>query len=115
MASTEWQIALLERRIAHIDNERKDSFRICVGSGSNEQDLVGVADIIFPISSAEYGSKLSQTTGPSARSANDLTASNIQPDKVLLYNFSICVSLCDSAYVIDIMEPDDGLGDFFML
>ena len=40
---------------------------MCVGSGSNEQDLVGVAEIIFPISSAEYGSKLSKTAGDGGR------------------------------------------------
>ena len=45
----------------------RNSFRICVGSGSNEQDLVGVAEIIFPISSAEYGSKLAKTAGDDDR------------------------------------------------
>ena len=46
---------------------RRNSFRICVGSGSNEQDLVGVAEIIYPISLAEYGSKLSKTAGDDGR------------------------------------------------
>ena len=45
----------------------RNSFRICIGSESNEQDLVGVAEIIFPISSAEYGSKLSKIAGDDGR------------------------------------------------
>ena len=45
----------------------RNSFRICVGSGSNKQGLFGVAEIIFPISSTEYGSKLSKTADDDGR------------------------------------------------
>ena len=58
VALTERKTSLFERRIAHIDNERKDLWKV---------DLVGVAEIIFRISSAEYGSKLSKTAGDDGR------------------------------------------------
>ena len=68
-------VALTERQTAlvlHIStmNGRtsgRNSFRICVGSGFSEQDLVGIAEIIFSISSADSGSKLSKTAGVDSR------------------------------------------------
>ena len=71
VALTERQTALLEGRIAHIDNKRKDLWKellqdIC-RQWVSQQDLVGVAEIIFPISLAKYGSKMSKTAGDDGR------------------------------------------------
>ena len=53
----------------------KNSFKICVGSGSSAQDLVAVAMIIFCISSAVYGSKLLNTVGDGRRLDSTVTPS----------------------------------------
>ena len=45
----------------------RNSFMTCVGSGSSEHDLAAVAEIIFRMTSAVYGSNLLKTAGDGGR------------------------------------------------
>ena len=59
-------------------NERrsgKNSFNICVGSGSSAQDLVAVATINFCISSDVYDSNLLNKAGDGGRLDSTVTPS----------------------------------------
>ena len=53
----------------------KNSFKICVGSGSSAQDLVAVAMIMFCMSSAVYSSNLLNTAGDGGRLDSTVTPS----------------------------------------
>ena len=86
----------------------RNSFRICVGSGSNEQDLVGVAEIIFPISSVEYGSKLLKTAGDDGRldSAGIPSVACRTDATLLLKKLRRCLAVCWFALrFLPVLEP----------